>query len=64
MRTCTLCSVQKCPSRVCAPSPGAASTAPALLRLAGGRCALRLSRASGLSGVKRASAASTMPNWA
>eukprot|EP00969_Alexandrium_andersonii_P317945 14044415-Alexandrium_andersonii.AAC.1 len=56
MRTCMLRSLQKCPSRVCAPSSGAACTAPMLLPLAGGRCALRLSRASGLPRVKRARA--------
>eukprot|EP00969_Alexandrium_andersonii_P049966 2193233-Alexandrium_andersonii.AAC.1 len=63
MRTCTLRSLQKCPSRACAPSSGAASTAPVLLRPAGRRCTLRLSRASGLPGVKQARAAFTMLSW-
>eukprot|EP00969_Alexandrium_andersonii_P184055 8132644-Alexandrium_andersonii.AAC.1 len=62
MRTCTSRSLQKCPSRVCAPSSGAASMAPVLPRLAGARCALRLSRASGLPGVNRACDACAMPN--
>eukprot|EP00969_Alexandrium_andersonii_P097605 4310109-Alexandrium_andersonii.AAC.1 len=56
-RTCALRSLQRCPSRACAPSPGAASLALVLLRPAGGRCALRPSRASGLPGVKQVRAA-------
>eukprot|EP00969_Alexandrium_andersonii_P024855 1085521-Alexandrium_andersonii.AAC.1 len=63
MRTCPLRSLLKWPSRACAPRIGVASTALALLRLARRRCTLRLSRASGLSGARRARAAFTMPRW-
>eukprot|EP00969_Alexandrium_andersonii_P217779 9619980-Alexandrium_andersonii.AAC.1 len=63
MRTCRLRSLLKWPSRACAPSFGVASTALALLRLAGGRCAPRPSRASGSPGARRARGAFTKPRW-
>eukprot|EP00969_Alexandrium_andersonii_P136741 6050336-Alexandrium_andersonii.AAC.1 len=50
MRTCTSRSLPKCPSRACAPSSGAASTALVPPRLAGKSCTLRLSRVAGLPG--------------
>eukprot|EP00969_Alexandrium_andersonii_P018891 824592-Alexandrium_andersonii.AAC.1 len=57
---CTLRSLRRCPSWACAPSSGAASTALVLPRPAGGRCALRPSRASGLPWAKQVRAALAM----
>eukprot|EP00969_Alexandrium_andersonii_P258950 11449706-Alexandrium_andersonii.AAC.1 len=63
MRTCTSPSRRRCPSQGCAPSFGAACTALAPLRPAGGRCARRPLRASGLPRAGPAHAASTTPSW-
>eukprot|EP00969_Alexandrium_andersonii_P093722 4140173-Alexandrium_andersonii.AAC.1 len=63
MRTCTLPSRRRCPSPGCAPSFGAASTAPVPLRPAWRRCARRPLRASGSPRAKRARAAFTTPSW-
>eukprot|EP00969_Alexandrium_andersonii_P354323 15441914-Alexandrium_andersonii.AAC.1 len=63
MRTCTLPSRQRGPSRGCAPSFGAASMALALLPHVGRRCAPRLSRALGSLGARQVLAASTTPSW-
>eukprot|EP00969_Alexandrium_andersonii_P129923 5743770-Alexandrium_andersonii.AAC.1 len=64
MRMCPLLSRRRYPGRGCAPSFGAASTAPVPLRPAGGRCALRLLRASGSPIAGPARAAFTAPSWA
>eukprot|EP00969_Alexandrium_andersonii_P257500 11384961-Alexandrium_andersonii.AAC.1 len=63
MRTCASPSRWGCPSQGCAPSSGAASMALVPLRRAGRRCALRLSRALGWPGGRRAFAAFTAPSW-
>eukprot|EP00969_Alexandrium_andersonii_P291599 12888403-Alexandrium_andersonii.AAC.1 len=64
MRTCALHSRRRCPIQGCAPSFGAASTALVALRPAGGRCAQKLSRASGSLRAGQVLAASTTPSWA
>eukprot|EP00969_Alexandrium_andersonii_P026213 1144132-Alexandrium_andersonii.AAC.1 len=63
MRTRTLLSLRRCPSRGCAPSFGAASTALVPFRPAGRHCTRRLSRASGLPRAGQVLAAFTMPSW-
>eukprot|EP00969_Alexandrium_andersonii_P015294 667982-Alexandrium_andersonii.AAC.1 len=63
MKTYTLLSRRRCPNQGCAPSCGAVCAALVPLRRAGRHCILRLWKASGLSGAKRARAASSTRSW-
>eukprot|EP00969_Alexandrium_andersonii_P070995 3135272-Alexandrium_andersonii.AAC.1 len=63
MRTCTWRSLRKCPSRGCAPSSGAASTALVPPRPVGGRFTQKPSRVSGSPGARPALVASTTRDW-
>eukprot|EP00969_Alexandrium_andersonii_P004224 182776-Alexandrium_andersonii.AAC.1 len=63
MRRCTSPSRLRCTSQGRAPSFGAAFTALVPLRPAGGRCALRVSRASGSPRAKPVRVAYATPSW-